>query len=117
MEVEFYETSDGRCPVGEFMEILDKGMKARALWMIALLQEKGNKLCPPYSKALEDGIFELRVKAGNDISRLLYFFCIGNKAVITNGFIKKTQKTPRNEIEKAKKYRKDYLRRISYEVR
>lgn len=41
-------------------------------------------------------------------TRILYFFFIGNKAVLTNGFTKKTQKTPKNEIELAKKYKADY---------
>ena len=47
----------------------------------------------------------------SDISRVLYFFVIGKKAILTNGFIKKTQKTPPGEIEKAKAYRKEYLSR------
>ena len=57
------------------------------------------------------GIFELRAKVGSDISRVLYFFVVGKKIVITNGFIKKTQKTPNNEIELAKKYRNEFLNR------
>lgn len=60
----------------------------------------------PYSDHLVDGIFEIRAKVGSDIARVLYFFVIGKKIVLTNGFIKKTQKTPKNEIELAKKYRK-----------
>ena len=65
----------------------------------------------PYSEYLEDGIFELRTKQSSNITRILYFFVIGNKAVLTNGFTKKSQKTPKKEIELAKKYRKDYERR------
>ena len=41
----------------------------------------------------------------------MYFFVVGQKAVLTNGFIKKSQKTPRKEIELAKKYRQEYLER------
>ena len=48
---------------------------------------------------------------GSNISRVLYFFYIGQYIILTNSFIKKTQKTPTNEIIKAKKYRDDYLRR------
>jgi len=54
---------------------------------------------------------ELRISAGNNISRILYFFIVGNTAILTNGFIKKTQKTPPIEIERAKQYRADYMRR------
>lgn len=48
-------------------------------------------------------------KVGNDITRIFYFFVIGQKIILTNGFIKKTQKTPKAEIALAKKYRNDYL--------
>ena len=41
----------------------------------------------------------------------LYFFYYGGRIILTNGFIKKTQKTPRSEIERAKQYRKDFLER------
>ena len=54
----------------------------------------------------------LRAKSGSNISRILYFFVVGRRIVLTNGFIKKSQKTPRNEIEKAKRYRADYLSRM-----
>lgn len=63
----------------------------------------------PYSDHLVDEIFEIRAKVGSDLARVLYFFVIGKKIVLTNGFIKKTQKTPKNEIESAKKYRNDFL--------
>jgi len=54
---------------------------------------------------------ELRTIFGNNISRVLYFFMVGDTAVLTNGFIKKTQKTPPEEIDRAKRYRDDYKRR------
>lgn len=49
----------------------------------------------PYSKHLDDGIFELRCKFGSDITRVLYFFYYEGKIILTNGFVKKTQKTPK----------------------
>lgn len=61
-----------------------------------LLEMNGPLLREPYSKPLENGIFELRTKQGSDITRVLYFFIIGKKAVLTNGFVKKSQKTPKN---------------------
>ena len=76
-----------------------------------LLEENGPQLREPYSKHLEDGIFELRAKQGSDITRVLYFFFVGKKIVLTNGFTKKTQKTPRAEITTAKKYRAEYIER------
>ena len=59
----------------------------------------------PFSKPLGDGIFEVRAKQGSDISRVLYFFVVGKRVILTNGFIKKTAKTPPREIERAKRYR------------
>ena len=65
----------------------------------------------PYSECLEDGIFELRCKFGSDITRTLYFFYEGANIILTNGFVKKTQKTPAQEIKLAKLRRDDYLSR------
>ena len=87
-------------------------MRAKALLMVALLKEHGANLRLPYSEQLEDGIFELRAKQGSNITRLLYFFFVGKNAVLTNGFVKKTQKTPRGQIDKAKEYRSDYLEQM-----
>lgn len=109
--VEFYEQENGERPVEDFLNSLDIKMRSKLLMVLKVLQEKGNQLREPYSKHLEDGIFEVRGKVGNDISRVLYFFYHGGKIILTNGFIKKTQKTPRSEIMKAKKYRADYLER------
>lgn len=110
--VEFYEREDGDTPVENFLNSLDIKMRNKILMILNVLQEKGNQLREPYSKHLEDGIFEVRGKVGSDIARVLYFFYYNGKIIVTNGFVKKTQKTPRKEIELAKKYRKEYLERF-----
>ena len=79
--------------------------------LMEILEEKGHSLREPYPAPLEDGIFELRATQGSNISRALFFFYVEGRIVITHGFIKKTQKTPRAQIELAKKYRADFLRR------
>ncbi len=109
-EVVFFQKENGTIPVKEFLNSLDTKMKAKTLRTISLLQINGNELHEPYSKAIQDGIFELRTKVVSDISRVLYFF-IGKKVVLTNGFIKKSQKTPKEEIKTAIKYRNEYLSR------
>ena len=109
-----YETEAGRLPVVDFLSsIKDAKLLAKIYRDIKLLEVSGNLLREPYSKALNNGLFELRTKQGTNISRIIYFFIVGNNIVLTNGFIKKTQKTPISEIEKALEYRKDFLKRYN----
>lgn len=110
-EIVFYNKPDGSEPVKDFLLSVDDKMRARLLKTIDLLAENGTNLRMPYSEHLVDGIFEIRAQIGSNISRVLYFFVIGRKIVLTNGFVKKTQRTPKNEIELAKKYRNEFLNR------
>jgi phage-related protein len=114
-DIEFYTLPDGRKPVEEFLDSLPAKMRIKAIDSLDLLEEYGNQLRLPYSKALSDGLFELRIKFSSDITRIFYFFYIGNKIVVTNGFVKKTQKTPQTELAKAQKYKQDYERRHTHE--
>ena len=107
-DVEYYEKSDGTYPAEEFILSQDMKMQAKLFRLLELLELKGNELREPYSKSLSDGIYEIRAIQGNNITRVLYFFVIGKKIILTNGFVKKTQKTPESEIALAKKYRADY---------
>ena len=107
----FYETADGKIPAKEFLLSLDYDMRAKMIRTLELLQKNGPVLREPHSKELEDGIFELRAKFGSNISRLLYFYDEGRLVLLTNGFVKKTQKTPKQEINLAKTYRADYYAR------
>lgn len=86
-------------------------MRAKAVHKIQILKEIGNNLREPYSKPIQDGIFELRIKFSSNISRIFYFFYVDKKIILLSGFIKKTQKTPKLEIEKAIGYKIDYERR------
>ena len=85
------------------------------MYSLALLEEFGNQLREPFSKPIGDGIFELRIKFSSDITRIFYFFVVDNRIILTNGFVKKTPKTPKEEIELARKYKKDYERRNPHE--
>ncbi|MCD8254581.1 MAG: type II toxin-antitoxin system RelE/ParE family toxin [Oscillospiraceae bacterium] len=112
MNIEFFELADGNKPAAEFIDSLDDKTEAKMLRMLDLLEEHGGQLREPFSKALEDGLFELRAQQGNNITRVIYFFFVGNKAILTHGFTKKSQKTPPREIERAKRYRKEYQERM-----
>lgn len=112
--VEFYETQDGKSQIWEFLE--DLRIKAatskdariqhkQASLYIELLQQNGTHLNENITKHLEDGIWELR--PGNN--RVFYFFFQDSTFVLLHQFRKKTQKTPKREIEKAKRERDDYL--------
>lgn len=114
-EVLFYEKEDGTRPAEEYLLSEDVKLQAKMSREILLLEEFGNLLRKPHSEFLEDGIFELRAKVGTDISRVLYFFVVGKKIILTNGFRKKTVKTPRDIIELAKKYRDDFIKRYGKE--
>ena len=114
--VEFYETQDGKSQIWEFLE--DLRIKAatskdariqhkQASLYIELLQQNGTRLNENITKHLEDGIWELR--PGNN--RVFYFFFQDDVFVLLHQFRKKSQKTPKREIEKAKRERDDYLSR------
>lgn len=116
-EVEYYEKENGECPAKEFIERLDMKMQAKFIVLLEILEERGNDLREPYSKHLDEGIFEIRCKVGNNIARVLYFFYYQGKIVLTNGFIKKTQKIPSDELRIAKMRRKEYVERMEREWR
>ena len=113
-QLEFYESEDGKTPVTDFLDSLDPKMNAKMVALMELLEEKGNALRKPYSGSLGDGIFELRCVFGGNITRALYFFYHGERIIVTNGFIKKTQKTPSKETMLAKERRDDWFKRQKY---
>lgn len=110
-ELVIYTKANGETPVDDFVYALPEKLHAKALKEMKTLKEYGNALREPYTKYIGDGVFELRIKVGTDLARILYFYTEGRKIIVTNGFMKKTEKTPLSEILKAKKYRDDYCRR------
>ena len=69
-EIILYDTEDGRCPVQDLLDSLEPKLLAKTLRTIDLLEVNGSLLREPYSKPLENGIFELRTKQGSDITRV-----------------------------------------------
>jgi phage-related protein len=81
----------------------------KIIWTFDLIEEIP-RVPETYLKHLEntDGLYEIRVKIGSDIYRIFCFFDDGKLVVLANGFQKKTQKTPKQEIEKALKIKEEY---------
>src|SRR3990167_4118201 len=84
-------------------------VKDKIIWTFDLIEEL-QRVPETYLKHIEntDGLYEIRVKLGSDIYRIFCFFDEGKLVVLANGFQKKTQKTPKLEIEKALKIKKEY---------
>lgn len=114
-EIVFYEDEHGEEPAKDFILNQPPKMRAKLLRIIEMMALNGNELGEPYTKSLDDGICEIRAKHASDITRVLYFFEVGRKIILTNGFVKKTMKTPKREINKAKNYRSDYKRRREHD--
>lgn len=108
----YYESSEGKCPVVDFIDSRSKRNQAKVMSLISFLEEMGPILPRPYADLLEDGIHELRIKLSGEQIRILYFFCYKDFIILTHAFNKTTDIVPEPEIKKAKKYRKDFLKRF-----
>jgi phage-related protein len=86
-------------------------VKEKIMWTLKLISDV-DRVPESYFKHIENtcGLYEVRVQSGNDIFRIFSFFDKGRLVVLTNGFRKKTQKTPRKEIIKALKIKEEYER-------
>lgn len=93
----------------EFYDSLKPAVKKKFNWTLELIATI-EKVPEKYFKYITDstGLFEVRVEVGSDIFRVFSFFDKGNLIILVNGFQKKTQKTPKNEIELAEKLKKQY---------
>ncbi|MBT4286361.1 MAG: type II toxin-antitoxin system RelE/ParE family toxin [Deltaproteobacteria bacterium] len=86
---------------------LPEGLLARYLRLTDLMLQFGANLGLPHTKAIESGLFELRVKSKEGIARVFFCTKIGKKIVMLHSFIKKSQKTPKKEINIAKSRMKE----------
>lgn len=75
--------------------------------LIELLIEFGPNLRLPHSRAMGDGLFELRPRGRSGIGRAMYCFVFGKRIVIVHAFIKKSQQTPKRELKLARKRTKE----------
>ena len=112
--ISFYADANGNEPITKYMEELaansskDNRIKLnKILSYLVILENSGTRAGEPYIKHIEDDIWELR-----PLRDRIFFFCWqGDRFILLHHFVKKTQKTPRREIEQAKRNRDDFIER------
>ncbi len=101
-KVDFYKTDDVS-PVTEWLDTIPSSARSKIIRNMALLEELGLSVREPYVKPLGDKLYEVRAKDPNGIYRVIYFAFTGKRFIMLHGFTKKTQKTPKKDLELAKK--------------
>jgi phage-related protein len=93
----------------DFLVTQNPKVKSKIAWTLKLIEEI-QQVPETYLKHIEetDGLYEVRIQQGSDIFRVFSFFDEGKLIVLANGFQKKTQKTPKMEIVRALKIKKEY---------
>ena len=109
-EIKFYKTKTGKIPVKDFLDSLSSKHAQKVIWVLELV-ESLNQVPVQYFKKLKntDDLWEIRVRAGSNSFRILGFIDNEEFVVLTNGFSKKSQKTPKKEIDLAEQRKADYL--------
>ena len=82
-------------------------LKARYVALADRMIENGPDLGMPHTRAMGDGLFEIRVKADGDIARVFYCTQVKREIVVLHAFVKKTQQTPKKELDLARKRLKE----------
>ena len=107
--VEYYDTSAEQVVLN-----LPSGLLSRYLRLTELLIEFGPNLGMPHTRFMGERLAELRIRAPEGIARAFYCAVVGQRIVMLHVFIKKSQKTPRRELETAKRRLKEVLRREAH---
>ena len=104
-EIIFYEDDSGKNPIEAFLDELEKTDKLLYDQTLKGFEKLKNRVYhkEPFSKYLEPGLWELRIRSRSNISRVVYTFVKGQIIILLHAFIKKQQKTPRRELEEARK--------------
>ena len=110
--IEFYEGPSGKIPVKEYLDNLPVKVRKKVFFVFCLIEELHIVPSKFWQKMTgTEDIWEVRIEFESNIYRFLGFMHKGKLIILTNGFQKKSQKTPKNEIEIAESYKQDYLRR------
>ncbi len=101
-EIIFYQTSSGKRVVEDFIDNLDTAAKSKTVRQIELLGTYGVELGMPHAKLLGGGLFELRVRGKREV-RVFYVYVAAKRIILLHGFVKKSQATPKKELDIARK--------------
>jgi phage-related protein len=110
-EIEYYQSTTGSVPVAEFVDKLSPQAKAKFIRSLELLEEYGLLLREPWVKNIQGlpKLRELRFTSFGEIYRFFFFPVTGRKLILLHGFKKKSQETPRRELNTAEARMKDYV--------
>lgn len=108
--IDYVELPNGRVPARDFVDSLDDQAAARIDAFIERLRIYGNRMQGKFVKKVSAELFELRVKQFDRIFRVFFFYQPGMLIVITSGFQKKTEQTPRGEITRAEQLKKLWMK-------
>ncbi len=104
-EVDDYSGPKGARPVKAFLDALPLSAKAKVYAALEMLAAEGNRLRLPKSRALGDGLFEIRVAHPEGPFRIIYCFRPGRKVLLLHAFAKRTEEIPAQDLELAKERR------------
>jgi phage-related protein len=113
-QIIFYTDEQGKSPVEDFLSELaqtDKKTVARFIWSLDQLKERNVHVREPLVRQIEGKLWEVREESNTNIFRIMYFFYTGKKIILLHGFQKKTQKTPKKEIEVTRKRMEQYIKK------
>lgn len=112
VKVEFYTAKNGHNYGLEYLLELKKSnpkLADKLIYNIEVFQHKGTSARKPLTEPLRDGMFEIRSIYNSNISRVICFFIVGNKAVVVNGYTKKQDKLDERVFEQALRLRAEYF--------
>jgi len=111
-EIIFYETASGQKPIEKFIDQLSAKQAQKAAWVLKLVEDSDRVPAQYFKKLVNtEDLWEVRVRAGSNIFRLIGFFDGSALIVLVHAFQKKTQKTPKADIKIAEDRKNDYFRR------
>ncbi len=109
----YYSEDEKPSDIEIFIDSKDERNQAKIFAWLEKLSELGPNLTRPYADILVDGIHELRIKLSGSQVRILYFFCYKDYIILTNQFVKNTDKVPKSEINKSKERREKFLKKYN----